>query len=136
LPVSHPALRSRVFNDEVETRQIAPTILNIDADELKSVREEHTHPCRDSTTENAAKINRFNKTGDMALGSIRRHVCFYRDVTRRPEPVKAAPRLESAKGSSRNATRWLPAGTTTARNKRAAHSIAAGLPSTSAIQPG
>ena len=42
LLVAHPALRSRVFNDEVETRQIAPTILNalsIDADELKSVRE-------------------------------------------------------------------------------------------------
>jgi hypothetical protein len=47
LLVAHPALRSRVFNDEVVTRQIAPTILNalgIDADELKSVREEHTHP--------------------------------------------------------------------------------------------
>jgi hypothetical protein len=46
LLVAHPALRSRIFNDEVETRQIAPTILNalgIDADELKSVREEHTH---------------------------------------------------------------------------------------------
>jgi hypothetical protein len=47
LLVAHPALRSRVFNDEVETRQIAPTTLNalsIDADELKSVREEHTQP--------------------------------------------------------------------------------------------
>jgi len=47
LLVAHPALRSRAFNDEVETRQIAPTILNalgIDANELKSVREEHTHP--------------------------------------------------------------------------------------------
>jgi predicted AlkP superfamily pyrophosphatase or phosphodiesterase len=47
LLVAHPSLQRRVFNDEVETRQIAPTILNalgIDADELKSVREEHTRP--------------------------------------------------------------------------------------------
>jgi len=28
LLVAHPALHSCVFNDEVETRQIAPTILN------------------------------------------------------------------------------------------------------------
>jgi hypothetical protein len=38
------ALRARVIDDEVETRQIAPTILDIDTDELKSVREEHTRP--------------------------------------------------------------------------------------------
>jgi hypothetical protein len=47
LLVAHPALTSRVFQDEVETRQIAPTILQalgIDADELMSVREEHTRP--------------------------------------------------------------------------------------------
>ena len=34
------------------------------------------------------------------------------------EPAKAAPRLENVKGSNRNATRWRPAGTTTARNNR------------------
>jgi hypothetical protein len=44
LLVAHPALRARVIDDEVETRQIAPTILDIDTDELKSVREEHTRP--------------------------------------------------------------------------------------------
>jgi hypothetical protein len=62
LLVAHPALHSCVFNDEVETRQIAPTILNalgIDADKLKSVRT----PCRGSTTEQRGKNNRFNKTG-------------------------------------------------------------------------
>jgi hypothetical protein len=49
LLVAHPDLSSRVFQEEVETRQIAPTILRalgIDADELKSVREEHTRPLR------------------------------------------------------------------------------------------
>jgi len=47
LMVAHPALSSRVFDDEVETRQIAPTILGalgIEANQLKSVREEHTRP--------------------------------------------------------------------------------------------
>jgi predicted AlkP superfamily pyrophosphatase or phosphodiesterase len=47
LLVANPALRPRTFNDEVETRQIAPTILQvlgIDTDELKSVRDEHTRP--------------------------------------------------------------------------------------------
>ncbi len=47
LLVAHPALHARVFNNEVETRQIAPTILRalgIDSFELKSVREEHTQP--------------------------------------------------------------------------------------------
>jgi predicted AlkP superfamily pyrophosphatase or phosphodiesterase len=47
LLVANPALSSRAFQEEVETRQIAPTILRalgIDTDELKSVREEHTRP--------------------------------------------------------------------------------------------
>ncbi len=47
LLVAHPSLRAEVFKEEVETRQIAPTILGalgIDSRELKSVREEHTRP--------------------------------------------------------------------------------------------
>jgi hypothetical protein len=47
LLVAHPDLSSRVSQEEVETRQIAPTplrALGIEADELKSVREEHTRP--------------------------------------------------------------------------------------------
>ena len=49
LLVAHPDFSGRVFQEEVETRQIAPTILRalgIDTDELKSVREEHTRPLR------------------------------------------------------------------------------------------
>jgi hypothetical protein len=47
LLVSSPALPARVVNADVETRQIAPTILSalgIEVRELKSVREEHTRP--------------------------------------------------------------------------------------------
>jgi predicted AlkP superfamily pyrophosphatase or phosphodiesterase len=47
LLVAHPGLPRRVFDDEVETRQIAPTILQalgIEATELKSVRQERTRP--------------------------------------------------------------------------------------------
>jgi len=45
LLVANPKLRPRIINDEVETRQIAPTILHalaIDPRELKSVHEEET----------------------------------------------------------------------------------------------
>jgi hypothetical protein len=44
---AHPDRSSRVFQEDVETRQIAPTIparAGIDIDELTSVREEHTRP--------------------------------------------------------------------------------------------
>ncbi len=47
LLAAHPALPAHVFQDKVETRQIAPTALEalgVDADELKSVREQQTRP--------------------------------------------------------------------------------------------
>jgi hypothetical protein len=47
LLVSAPGLEGKTVQERVETTQIAPTILQafgIDADELKSVREEHTRP--------------------------------------------------------------------------------------------
>jgi hypothetical protein len=47
LLVSAPGLKGKTVDERVETRQIAPTILQalgIDADELKAVREEHTRP--------------------------------------------------------------------------------------------
>jgi hypothetical protein len=47
LLVSAPGLKGKTVDERVETRQIAPTILQafgIDTDELKGVREEHTRP--------------------------------------------------------------------------------------------
>jgi hypothetical protein len=44
---AHPDLSSRVFQEEIETSQIAPTILaraRHRYDELKSVREQQTRP--------------------------------------------------------------------------------------------
>lgn len=61
----------------------------------------------------------------------------YENHTSYPDRIgRSAESAAGENGSKRNVTRWLPAGTTTARNRSPARRIGADVPSISATQPG